>query len=252
MATKPTKKELKELRRMEREQQQKRTTADTTPRSSEDTMKWLTLGVVATIIIGLVGFIIFSSQQRKAEREQLANTRVELADTGWTRGATESAEVTLVEFADFQCPGCKANEPLIQQALEEYDGTLKFVYKHFPLTSIHTNAKGAAIAAEAAGKQDKFWEMHDLLFERQSEWSPLGVAEARTQYTTYAQELGLNVQQFTQDLDDPALEEKVTEQQNEGMSLGVMGTPTFFVNGKRVESGSYSFIKNAIDAELQE
>lgn len=251
MAKKQTKKELKELQRMEREQRAKRTQLESTSRSSEDTMKWITLGVVATIVVGLFGFIIFNSQQRQAQRQELANVRAEISDTGWTKGATESAEVTLVEFADFQCPGCRANEPFIDQALEEYDGQLRFVYKHFPLTSIHQNAKGAAIAAEAAGNQEKFWEMHDLLFEKQPEWSALGVAEARTRFTEYAQQIGLNVQQFTQDLEDPALEERVTAQQDEGANLGVMGTPTFFVNGKRVESGNYTFLKNAIDAELQ-
>ncbi len=252
MAAKQTKKELKELRKMEKEQQTRRSALDNSPRTSEDMMKWITLGVVAVIVVGLFGFIIYNAQQRKSEQQQVANTRVEISDTGWSKGATESAEVTLVEFADFQCPGCKANVPLIEQALEEYGDQLRMVYKHFPLTSIHQNAKPAALAAEAAGRQEMFWEMHDVLFDRQAEWSVLGVGEARNKFSEYAQELGLNVQQFTADINNPELEQTVNDQMNEGTQLGVMGTPTFFVNGKRVESGSYSFLQSAIEAELQD
>lgn len=251
MAKKPTKKELKELRRMEHEQQQRSQSTVTPTRSSEDTMKWITFGVVATIIVGLIGFIIYSSQQKKAEQERLANTPVTIENTGWVTGATDSASVTLVEFADFQCPACKANEPFVEQILADYPDDVKFVYKHFPLTSIHKNAEAAAVAAEAAGKQDKFWEMHNLLFEKQAEWEGLGAGQVQDTFVSYAQSLGLNTDTFRKDLEDKELAKKITAQQNEGLSLGVMGTPTFFINGKRVESGSYELLKNAVESELK-
>lgn len=253
MAKKPTKKELKALQRMEREQHARSnaTTPLTSTRSSEDTMKWITLGVVATIIVGLFGFIIYSSQQRKAEQERIANTPVTISDSGWTKGATESAQVTLVEYADFQCPACQANVPLVKQVLADYPEEVKFVYKHFPLSSIHKNAVAAGIAAEAAGKQGKFWEYHDVLFENQSEWSVLGASEVQDRFVQYAQTLGLDTDMFRQDLDDKSLAEKVNTQQSEGINLGVMGTPTFFANGKRVESGNYELLKAAIEAELK-
>lgn len=253
MAKKPTKKELKELRRMEREQQTRSNVSTTlsSPRKNEDTMKWVTLGIVATIIVGLFGFIIYSSQQRKAEQDRIANTPVTISDSGWTKGATDSAQVTLVEYADFQCPACQANVPLVQQVLAEYPEEVKFVYKHFPLSSIHKNAVPAGIAAEAAGKQEKFWEMHDLLFEKQAEWSVLGASEVKERFVEYAQTLGLDVDTFRQDMEDKSLAEKVNEQQNEGINLGVMGTPTFFANGKRIDSGNYELLKAAVEAELK-
>lgn len=250
MAARKTKKELKELRRMEKEQQARKSSLDSTSKSSDDMMKWITLGVVAVIVVGLFGFIIYSSQQRSSEQAEISNTRVEISDSGWSKGATESAQVTLVEYADFQCPACKQSTGMIDQALADYGDQVRFVFKHFPL-SFHQNAKSAAIAAEAAGRQDKFWEMHDLLFERQGEWSPLGVGEARNKFGEYAQQLGLNVQQFTADMDDSELSQLVDSQTNEGNQLGVMGTPTFFVNGKRVES-AYPLIQAAIEAELED
>ncbi|HRN96063.1 MAG TPA: thioredoxin domain-containing protein [Candidatus Levybacteria bacterium] len=250
MAKKPTKKELKALQRMEREQQMRSQVNVTPTRGNEDMMKWITFGVVATIIIGLLGFIIYSSQQRKAEQERLANTPVTIADTGWVKGATESAQVTLVEYADFQCPACQANVQLVKQIIEDYPEDVKFVYKHFPLSSIHKNAVAAGVAAEAAGKQEMFWEMHDLLFEKQAEWSVLGASEVQNRFVEYAQSLGLDTDMFRQDLNDKTLAEKVNTQQNEGINLGVMGTPTFFANGKRVQSGSYELLKAAVESEL--
>jgi protein-disulfide isomerase len=250
MAKKPTKKELKALQRMEREQIARSQTTLQPSRNNEDMMKWITLGVVATIIIGLFGFIIYSTQQKKAEQDRLANTPVTISDSGWTKGATESAGVTLVEFADFQCPGCAQNAPLVTQLLQEFPEDVKFVFKHFPLSSIHKNAVMAGVAAEAAGKQNMFWEMHDLLFNQQAEWSALGASEVKEKFVEYATTLGVDADMFRKDLDDKALAQKVNDQQSEGISLGVMGTPTFFLNGKRIESGNYELLKSAVQSEL--
>jgi protein-disulfide isomerase len=250
MAKKATKKELKALQQMEREQKARSQTVIQPTRNNEDLMKWVTLGVVGLIILGLFGFIIYSTQQKKAEQERIANTPVTISDTGWTKGATASAKVTLVEYADFQCPACQQNAPIVAQLVEEYPEDVKFVFKHFPLSSIHKNAVVAGVAAEAAGKQNMFWEMHDMLFEKQSEWSGLGASEVKEKFVEYAQVLGINTDTFRRDLDDKSLAEKVNTQQSEGINLGVMGTPTFFANGKRVQASGYEGLKALIETEL--
>jgi protein-disulfide isomerase len=250
MAKKPTKKELKALQRMEQEQRSRSQSPLQTTRGDENMMKWVTLGVVATILIGLVGFIVYSTQQKKAEQDRLANTPVTISDTGWVKGATASAKVTLVEYADFQCPACAQNAPLVSQLLEEYPNDVKFVFKHFPLSSIHKNAIMAGVAAEAAGKQNMFWEMHDVLFDQQSNWSNLGASEVKDVFVEYATNLGLDIEAFRKDLDDKSLAQKVNDQQSEGINLGVMGTPTFFMNGKRIESGSYELLKSTVQSEI--
>lgn len=249
MDKKPSKKELKELRRMEREAQKRSGAMKASPNSSSESMKWITLGIVALIVVGLFGFIIYNSVQKNRLASERANQRLTIASDGWTRGATQSAQVTLVEFSDLQCPACRANEPFVEQALKEFPDTLRLEYKHFPLTSIHQNAMNAAMAAEAAGKQGKFWEMHDLLFEKQDEWAQL--PDPTDKFVAYAQQIGLDTVQFRSDLDNKDLAAKIEKQQNEGINLGVQGTPTFYVNGKQIQSGDYSLLKSAIDAELK-
>lgn len=164
------------------------------------------------------------------------NQKVEeitISKTDHIRGA-EDGKLTLVEFGDFQCPACSAYEPLIRQAVKDNKTLLKVVFKHFPLTQIHQNALLGAKAAEAAGLQGKFWEMHDMLYDKQSEWST-GM-NARDLIMGYAKTLGLNTVKFGEDLNSKALEEKIFAELKEGTTLNVQGTPTFFLNGKKIEN----------------
>lgn len=147
-----------------------------------------------------------------------------------------SGSVTLVEFGDFQCPACAAYEPIVRQVASDNADSLKLVFKHFPLTQIHQNALLSARASEAAANQGKFWEMHDMLYDNQKEWG--GALSARDLIFGYAQKLGLNMEQFETDIESEVILEKVTADYKEGVSLGVQGTPTFFVNGKKIESPS--------------
>ena len=247
MDKKPTKKELKELRRMEKDAQKRTSlTAESKP---DEAMKWVTLGIVAIIVVGLFGFIVYSSVQKNAERERLANTAFKMADTGYYRGATASAQVTMTEFSDLQCPACKANEPFVRQALTDFPKELRLQYKHFPLTTVHKNAMVSAQAAEAAGAQGKFWEMHDLLFERQEVWAES--SNPKDTFVGYARELGLDTDRFQEVMNDPKTQKKIEDQMNEGINLGVNATPTFYVNGKKVETGSYTVLKEAIQKEIK-
>jgi protein-disulfide isomerase len=184
----------------------------------------------AAIIVFLFAYYFYamSSSSTPTSVESLV-----ISTNDHMRGAKE-AKVTLVEFADFQCPACGAYEPLVRQVLADNKDTLKVVFRNFPLTQIHQNALPAAKAAEAAGLQGKFWEMHDMLFDKQAEWSK-GL-NARDFFLTYATTLGLDTKKFIADMDSQAIEDKILAEYKEGVKLGVQGTPTFFINGKMIES----------------
>lgn len=158
---------------------------------------------------------------------------ITVTETDHVRGALDG-KVTLVEFGDFQCPACGAYEPLVRQVEKDNADILKVVFRHFPLIQIHKNALIAAKASEAAGLQGKFWEMHDILYDKQTEWSE-GL-NARDFILIYATTIGLDTKKFTQDLDSKAIEDKILAEYKEGVNLGVQGTPTFFVNGVKIKS----------------
>ncbi|MCS7179094.1 MAG: thioredoxin domain-containing protein [Anaerolineae bacterium] len=155
----------------------------------------------------------------------------------WARGPAD-APVTLIVYSDFQCPYCAMTRFQVLAPLEEvYPESLRIVYRHFPLSSIHDKAQITAEAAEAAGAQGKFWEMHDLLFTRQQEWASRSADEMPQVLTGYAQELGLNVEQFQHDLEARTYQAKVLEQFQEATALGLPGTPSFILNGRLVTRG---------------
>jgi protein-disulfide isomerase len=158
---------------------------------------------------------------------------ISVTSTDHVRGKA-GGKVTLVEFGDFQCPACGAYEPLVRKVLSDNKDTLQIVFRHFPLTQIHPNALLAAKASEAAGLQGKFWEMHDMIYDRQVDWS--GAMNARDLFVIYATNIGLDTKKFGDDLNSKVIEEKIQAEYKEGTRLGVQGTPTFFVNGKKIEN----------------
>ena len=159
----------------------------------------------------------------------------------------EDAKLTIVEFSDFQCPFCKrARDDAVKQIEEQYikTGKVKFVYRDFPLTSIHPMAQKSAEAAECADDQGKFWEYHDLIFEKQAGLSITSLKQ-------WAGELGLNENDFNKCLDSGKYAKDIQADSSYGQSIGVSGTPSFFVNGKQlVGAQPYSAFQAAIDAEL--
>ena len=182
------------------------------------------------LIVALFAYYFYAVSQGK-----VSNTvqDVVVTDTDHVRGA-QDGKVTLVEFGDFQCPACGAYEPLVRQVTKDNPTTLKVVFRHFPLTAIHPNALLAAKAAEAAGLQGKFWEMHDMLYDNQKSWA--SGLNARDFFMTYAQTIGLDVNKFSTDLTSSQVESKILAEYQEGVKLGVQGTPTFFLNGKMLEN----------------
>ncbi|MGO8787102.1 MAG: DsbA family protein [Terriglobia bacterium] len=145
----------------------------------------------------------------------------------------EDAPLTLVEYGDYECPHCGRAYPIVKQIQERWGKRLRFVFRNFPLTEMHPHAEGAAEAAEFAGAQGKFWEMHDLLFENQDR---LGEAL----YLELAQGLKLTAASLRQELEGGAFRIRVRADFTGGVRSGVNGTPTFFINGRR-HDGPFEF-----------
>ncbi|PJE63449.1 disulfide bond formation protein DsbA [Candidatus Roizmanbacteria bacterium CG10_big_fil_rev_8_21_14_0_10_45_7] len=156
----------------------------------------------------------------------------------------KNAPVTLVEFTDLQCPACGAAYPIVKQILKDNKGKITFVARNFPLVNTHKNAFPAALAAEAAGAQGKYWEMYDKLYETQNAWSDS--TDLRAVFIGYAQELKLNEEQFITDFDEQKFKEKINTDMADGNAVGVNATPTFFINGVKFE-GSYNELSEAIN-----
>jgi protein-disulfide isomerase len=139
---------------------------------------------------------------------------------------TNTAKVTLVEYGDYQCPSCLQAYPIMLDIQEHLGDMMRLVFRNFPLTTVHPNAEHAAEAAEAAGEQGKFWEMHDYLFEHQTHLDDAHLF-------AYAADIGLDVARFKRDLQTHAFTARVREDFLSGVKSGVNGTPTFFINGIR-------------------
>jgi len=162
-----------------------------------------------------------------------------------TLGAAD-APVTVVEFLDPECEACRAAFPFVKQLLEQYEGRIRLVVRYFPL---HNNSVLAAKATEAAGAQGKYREMQEMLFTRQPEWGEQQTPQTDI-FIRYATELGLNIEQFTADLENPDYLTKIERDRADGEALGVTGTPTFFINGRKVEELSANSIIAMIEAQL--
>ncbi len=219
-----TKKELKQLHKLEKLQKQNL-------ESKQNMVKWAVILVSSILFLTLfVGTILLAKQKKKQEAVQ-ANTSREFSDVGWIKG-NATAAATLTEFADFQCPACRAYHPLIKTLLETYPQDLKLQYKQFPISSIHKNAISAGVVAEAAGRQGKFFEMGDILYEKQLEWQ--NEPKPQEKFLEYAKSIKLDLDKFKTDIEDEALKDRIETMRAEGIKSGVNSTPTFFINGKKI------------------
>jgi len=149
-----------------------------------------------------------------------------------------SSSVVLIEYSDFECPACRTYYFVVKQLMVEFGAKIAFVYRDFPLTGIHANAEVAARAAEAAGKQGKFWQMHDLLFEKQNEWA--SAANPEPMFESYAALLGISIDQFKTDIGSKDVVNFVKAEEANALKLGLQGTPTFFLNGKKIDQNPSS------------
>ncbi|MFZ0064512.1 MAG: thioredoxin domain-containing protein [Pyrinomonadaceae bacterium] len=163
----------------------------------------------------------------------------------------DDAPVTLEEFGDFQCPPCGLLHPVLKDMEKEFGPQLRVIFREFPLAQTHQHAINAARAAEAAGMQGKFWEMHDLIFTNQRTWKD--AFDARPTFEGYAVQLGLDIGKFRRDVTSSAVDQRITLDGRRANAMGVSGTPTVFMNGREVpfESLPPERLRPLIQAELR-
>lgn len=163
----------------------------------------------------------------------MATLKVPVTDQDHQTG-NPNAKVVLVEYGDYQCSHCGIAYPLVKRLLQQFDGELLFVFRNFPLQESHPQAMIAALAAEAAGKQNKFWEMHDTIYEHQNDLSGNALFN-------YAASLHLDMERFARDWKSEDTLSKIESDFESGLRSGVNGTPSFFINGNRLDSYDESY-----------
>lgn len=194
----------------------------------------LLVGTILGTIILIVGVAYFFSGPVTPATEMAAVEPAQVTEGARHSFGPEEAQVTVVEFSDFQCPACKAAEPMIQQLKNNYSDSVKFVYRHFPLDSIHPNARLAAQASEVASDQGKFWEYHKILFDKQGEWSDVAdKQQVLNLFGEYAAQLQIDKADFLEKIETQEVVERVAKDADLGSALRVSSTPTFYVNGKQ-------------------
>jgi len=204
--------------------------------------------IITVVVIGSIfGIVKLASKSQITGSDNLAITVSAINDNENIKGDKE-ALATLIEYSDFQCPACGSYYPIVKKVSEDLGAKVRFAYRHFPLPQ-HKNAKLAATVAEAAGKQGKFWDMHDLIFQNQSDWSE--DKNATVLFAKYAQDLGLDLAQFQTDIASDEIKAKIENDYKSGVKAGVNSTPSFFLNGKKMDNPrNYDEFKNAIEQTL--
>jgi protein-disulfide isomerase len=197
--------------------------------------------VIIVIILGLVGIFYFTGHKSTSNSSSttLSSHIQGKATTG----------VTLVEYGDFECPYCAQYFPTIKSVEQFYGDKIGVQFRNYPLTSIHQNAFAAARAAEAASLQGKFFEMHDQLYINQNAWA--GAGDPLPAFEAYAKQIGLKADQFVTDYGSAKVNDQINADRAEGARLGITGTPTYFLDGKKVQiANSVDEFKKVIDAEI--
>ena len=205
------------------------------------------------VIVALVALATFGGGFAfyRAKRATLATGPKSGPASGIHVRGKADAPVTLEEFGDFQCPPCAMMAVFLRKTEEEYGSRLRVIFHHFPL-AVHAHAREAALAAEAAEKQGRFWEMHDLLYKEQGIWSKAD--NVPILFNSYAGALGLDLDRFKSDLQNPEIAARVDTDQKLGASRGVTSTPTMFVNNVALppDATNSGGVKKAIETALKE
>ncbi|MDX3663651.1 thioredoxin domain-containing protein [Streptomyces sp. ID05-26A] len=221
----------------------------------------ISLIIIAVVVVVVGGFILLSKLNGpSAPQPQAGSTKAAgpvaaapaellVRPDSHKLNDAPNAKVTLVEFLDFECESCRAAYPGVEQLRAEYGDRVTFVLRYFPIPS-HRNAELSATVVEAASKQDKLEAMYKRMYETQAEWGEKQVLQ-RELFVGFARELGLDMAKFEADLNDPATLERVVKDRKDGNTVGVQGTPTFFINGTKFGGRpSYDGLKAVIDQEL--
>ena len=198
--------------------------------------------IFAAMCVGLIGGLIFLQQRNQIDVSSVDTTKVQPAssESGHISEhvyGNANSKVLLVEYADFQCPGCNSSYPVTKKVIEKYKDKIGFIFRNYPLTSAHPNALAAAAAAESAGLQGKYWEMHNSLFENRASWVELSGSTRTENFVKLASDIkGLNVEKFKADLENPNIRKKIDYDMALGKKDSVGGTPAMYINGKDVGS----------------
>lgn len=168
-----------------------------------------------------------------------------------------SGKIMFIEYGDFQCPSCEGAYPGVKTLIQTYGNDVTFIFRNLPLTTVHPNARAAAGVAEAAGLQGKYWQMHDMLYDNQNDWNSLDANKRTPVFAGYAQSLGLDMNKFNADVSGSQVNQKIQFDQALFKSTGQqMATPTFFLNGTKLDDttssaivqGDLTAIKSKLDA----
>ncbi len=196
--------------------------------------------IFAAVVVIMFGGLIYLSGKDKIDVSNVDVNKITTASSqsgdiaDHVFGKVDS-KLVLIEYGDFQCPGCKQAQPVLETLSEKYKDQIAFVFRNFPLTTIHPNARVAAAAAEAAGLQGKYWEMHTLLYDNQDSWKSADTEQRNGIFEDYAKQLGLDATKFKAGLADVNVNKKISFDQALGKKLNLSGTPSIFFQGKVVD-----------------
>ncbi len=207
--------------------------------------------IVFVTIVFLFGGIFLLAKNQASDSGEVKSA--EVVNIDYSKGqkiGSDSAKVRLVEFSDFQCPACLAWESTIRQILGAKHENFQFIYRYFPLTQIHKNSMAASVFSQFAAENGKFWEIHNKLFDTQSQWQDL--ADPADFFSGLAKEVGLDDSQVKEALKNQQLKDVITADANEGESLGVDSTPTFFLNGHKLDLKANQDLIKAVEDGLKQ
>ena len=188
--------------------------------------------IMAIVIAAFIGLFVFSGSNSDTAQGGQPSNHIKGNPDGLAR---------LVVYEDFGCPACAAFAPIVDEVVKIYSDKISYQFKHYPIPS-STNSFAAHRAAEAAGMQGKFFDMYELLFPRQQQWSQTD--SARSLFETYAQEIGLDVGKFNEDFEAESTNSTINADKQEGIDAGVTGTPTFFLNGQPLDNNDIQTVES--------
>ena len=216
--------------------------------------------VFIVIVIAVIGGMVYMSNQSKLDVSDISDEQLAKFIDGEDRNGNitdhiignKDSKVIIIEYGDYQCPGCATAAPKARAVAEKYKDNVTLIFRNFPISTSHPNARAAAAAAEAAGFQGKFWEMHDLIYTNQDAWAQSSVKDRSDVFLDYARRLELKEDQFKTDLSDTQITKKINFDVAIGRKQGVTGTPSFYINGETVQStNDADYLENAVKEALK-
>jgi protein-disulfide isomerase len=202
--------------------------------------------IFAAICVVVLGGLVFLSRRDQVSVGDVDQSKILAASAASGNIADHvfgptSGKTILIEYGDFQCPACGSAYPILKDVTDTYKDKLTFIFRNNPLTTIHPNARAGAAAAEAAGLQGKYWQMHDALYENQESWSSAATDKRLSFFESYAKQVGVaNIDKFKTDMESKGVSDKINFDLALGKKIPVTGTPTILLGGKQIDSGTWS------------